>query len=63
VFLSRGSAGCAQGGDSRVGWLNRLVDFHEIWYGGNAIQGDLEALIFNPIASIVLILLRFKAVR
>jgi hypothetical protein len=27
--------------------LNRLVDFDEIWYGDNAIQGDLEAVIFN----------------
>jgi hypothetical protein len=27
-----------------------LVEFHEIWYGGNAIQGDLDAVIFNPIA-------------
>jgi hypothetical protein len=31
--------------------LNRFVDFHEIWYGGNAIQGDLDAIIFNPMAS------------
>jgi hypothetical protein len=31
-----------------------LDRFHELWYGGNAIQGDLEAVIFNPIASIVL---------
>jgi hypothetical protein len=28
--------------------LNRLVDFHEIWYGGNAIQGDLDAIILIP---------------
>jgi hypothetical protein len=34
--------------------LNRSVDFHEIWYGGNAIQGDLDAVMFNPTASIVL---------
>jgi hypothetical protein len=39
-----------------------LVDFHEIWYGGNAIQGDLDAIIFNPIASIILKLLNFKVV-
>jgi hypothetical protein len=25
--------------------LNRLVEFHEIWYEGNAIQGDLDAII------------------
>jgi hypothetical protein len=31
-----------------------LVDFHEIWFGGNAIQGDLNAIIFNPIASVIL---------
>jgi hypothetical protein len=43
--------------------LNRLVDFHEIWYGGNAIQGDLEAMVFNPIpSSTILKWLRFKVV-
>jgi hypothetical protein len=31
-----------------------MVDFHEIWYGDNAIQGDLGAIIFNPISSTVL---------
>jgi hypothetical protein len=25
---------------------------HEIWYGGNAIQGDLDAIIFSTLASI-----------
>jgi len=39
-----------------------LVDFHEIWYGGNAIQGDLDAVIFNPISSTILKWLRFKVV-
>jgi hypothetical protein len=39
-----------------------LVDYHEIWYGGNAIQEDLDALISNPIPSITLKLLRFKVV-
>jgi hypothetical protein len=34
--------------------------FHEIWYRGNAIQGDLDAIIFNPIALIILKLLGFK---
>jgi hypothetical protein len=24
--------------------MHDLVDFHEIWYGGNAIQGDLDAI-------------------
>jgi hypothetical protein len=37
-----------------------LVDFHEIWYGGNAIQGGLNAIIFNPMASTILKWLRFK---
>jgi hypothetical protein len=32
------------------------------WYGGNAIQGDLDAIIFNPIASTIFKLLRFKFV-
>jgi hypothetical protein len=39
-----------------------LVDLHENWYGGKAIKGDLEAIIFNPIASIILKLLRLKVV-
>jgi hypothetical protein len=25
-----------------------LVDFYEIWYGANAIQGDLGAVILIP---------------
>jgi hypothetical protein len=40
-----------------------LVGFNEIWYGGNAIQGDLDAIIFNPIALIILELLRFTVGR
>jgi hypothetical protein len=40
--------------------LNRCVDFNNIWYGGDAIQWD--AIIFNPIASVVSEWLRFKAV-
>jgi hypothetical protein len=27
--------------------LNHLIDFHEIWYGGNAIQGDLDAVTYS----------------
>jgi hypothetical protein len=34
-----------------------------MWYGSNAIQGDVDAIIFNTIASIILKLLRFKVVR
>jgi hypothetical protein len=37
-----------------------LVDYHEIWYGGNVIQGDLNAIIFSPLASTLLKWLRFK---
>jgi hypothetical protein len=37
-----------------------LVEFCEIWCGGNAIQGDHSAIIFNPIASIILKLLQLK---
>jgi hypothetical protein len=33
--------------------LNCLVDFHETWYGGNVIQGDLDEIIFNPISSTI----------
>jgi hypothetical protein len=40
-----------------------LADFHEIWYRGYAIQGGLDAIIFKPIASIILKLLRFRIVR
>jgi hypothetical protein len=40
-----------------------MVDSNEIWYGGNAIQGALDAIVFIPIASITLKLLRFEVVR
>jgi hypothetical protein len=39
-----------------------VVDFHDIPQGGNAIQGDLDAVIFNPISSTILKWLRFKVV-
>jgi hypothetical protein len=39
-----------------------LGRFHEIWYLGNANQGDLDAIIYNPISSTVLKWLRFKVV-
>jgi hypothetical protein len=41
-------------------FLKRLVDFHEIWQGGNAIQGDLAAITSNPITSTILKWLRLK---
>jgi hypothetical protein len=31
-----------------------LGRFHEIWYRGNAIQGDLDVIIFYPIVSVIL---------
>jgi hypothetical protein len=39
-----------------------MVGFYEIWYRVNSIQEDLDAIIFNSIASIILKLLRFKVV-
>jgi hypothetical protein len=40
--------------------LNYLVDFHEFWQRGDSIQGDLDAIIFNPIASTIFNWLMFK---
>jgi hypothetical protein len=40
--------------------MNRLVDFHESCYEGNAIKGTVEALIIIPIASTILKWLMFK---
>jgi hypothetical protein len=40
-----------------------LIEFYEIWYGGDAIHGDLDAVILNPVSSTILKLLRFKFVR
>jgi hypothetical protein len=37
-----------------------LVDFREVWLGSDAIQGDIDSIIFNPIASTILKWLRFK---
>jgi hypothetical protein len=34
--------------------LNRLINVHDIWSGGDAIQGDLDAILFNPICSSIL---------
>jgi hypothetical protein len=39
-----------------------LGRFHEIWYRGNVIQGDLDAVIFNPISSTTLKWFWFKVV-
>jgi hypothetical protein len=34
--------------------LNQLVDFHEISLAGDAIQDELDAIVFNLIASAIL---------
>jgi hypothetical protein len=38
------------------------VDVREIWYSGAAIQGDHDAVIFNPISSTILKWLRLRVV-
>jgi hypothetical protein len=37
-----------------------VKNVNEIWYGGDNIQGALNAIIFNPVASTILKWLRFK---
>jgi hypothetical protein len=39
-----------------------MVDFHNILYGGNAIQGVLDVIIFNLIFSTILKWLKFRIV-
>jgi hypothetical protein len=34
-------------------FLNQLIDFYEIRYEGRAIEGGLDDIIFNPIASTI----------
>jgi hypothetical protein len=29
------------------------VDFHEIWYAGDAIEDDLDTTFYNPVASAI----------
>jgi hypothetical protein len=43
--------------------LNFIVALDEIWYGGDAIVGDLDATTFNAKASTILKWLGFKIVR
>jgi hypothetical protein len=40
-----------------------LLDFHEIQKGGHAIEGDVDAMTFNIIASTILKWQRFKPLR
>jgi hypothetical protein len=30
-----------------------MVDFYEIQYGGHVIEGDLDAVLFNPVTSTI----------
>jgi hypothetical protein len=43
--------------------LNQLVDFYEIQQGGHAIEGDLDAVLFNPIPSSIQKWRTFKLLR
>jgi hypothetical protein len=43
--------------------LNRLVDYDEILYGGDAIKDYLDAIFLNPVASTIPRLLMFKLLR
>jgi hypothetical protein len=43
--------------------LNQLVDFNEIQYGGHAIEGDLDAVFFNPVPSTIPKWRTFKLLR
>jgi hypothetical protein len=36
-----------------INFEKKLYVFYEIQYAGNAIEGDLDAIIFNPAASSV----------
>jgi hypothetical protein len=40
--------------------LNQLVEFHEIQQEGHSTEGDLDPVIFTPIASTILSWMRFK---
>jgi hypothetical protein len=33
--------------------LNRLIDFYEIQYGGHAIEDNLDATLFSPVAATI----------
>jgi hypothetical protein len=33
--------------------LNQVVDLYEIQLGGHAIEGDLDAVLFNPVPSTI----------
>jgi hypothetical protein len=43
--------------------LNRLVDLDEILYGGDDIEGDLDFILFNSVASTIPKWRTFKLLR
>jgi hypothetical protein len=43
--------------------LNRLVDLDEILYRDDDIEGDIDSMIFNPVASIISRWRTFKLMR
>jgi hypothetical protein len=43
--------------------LNQLVDLYEIQHGGHAIEGDLNAIIVNAVATTVSKWWMFKLLR
>jgi hypothetical protein len=43
--------------------LNRLVDLDEILYGDDGIEGDLDYILLNPVASTIPKLPTFKLLR
>jgi hypothetical protein len=43
--------------------LNRLVDFDEIFYGGDGIEYYLDSILFNRVASIIPKWWTFKLLR
>jgi hypothetical protein len=43
--------------------LNQLIDFYEIQYGGHAIEGDLDAVLYNPLISTIPKWQTFKLLR
>jgi hypothetical protein len=43
--------------------LNQLVDFYEIQFGDIAIEGDLDAILFNGVVAIITKWQTFKLLR
>jgi len=43
--------------------LNKIPDFHDIQQRGDAIEGDLDAINFNPVALTILKWQTFKLLK